>query len=43
LGDSKLQQAKQPTFEIPTTLSAALMLAARQAEQIEQQHKNTIN
>lgn len=30
-------QAAQPAFQIPTTLSGALMLAARQAEQIEQQ------
>lgn len=30
-------QVAQPAFQIPTTLSGALMLAARQAEQIEQQ------
>lgn len=30
-------QAAAPAFQIPTTLSGALMLAARQAEQIEQQ------
>jgi phage antirepressor YoqD-like protein len=31
------QQVAQPQFAIPTTLSGALMLAAKQAEQIEQQ------
>ena len=30
-------EGKQTTFEIPKTLSGALMLAAKQAEQIEQQ------
>jgi phage antirepressor YoqD-like protein len=30
-------QVAKPTFEIPTTLSGALLMAAKQAEQIEQQ------
>jgi phage antirepressor YoqD-like protein len=30
-------ESKQPSFVIPTTLSGALLLAAKQAEQIEQQ------
>ena len=33
----ELEAQQAPTFEIPSTLSGALMLAAKQAEQIEQQ------
>ena len=37
LEDHVLNATPQPTFVIPQTLSSALMLAAKQAEQIEQQ------
>lgn len=36
--DRMTELEQRPAFAIPTTLSGALMLAAQQAEQIEQQH-----
>lgn len=36
--DRMTELEQRPSFAIPTTLSGALMLAAQQAEQIEQQH-----